>query len=291
MKSKQAKVGTVCILFGIIFVMAVLLWSSNAGATAPPPNPNQVEYWCPNGGVKYDPADTPFTVPEPPEGFFWTLLVLKAGSEESANPVNEQFPNPVVGQEYSRTDGKDISHAILCYGIATTTTTQATTTTHPTTTLATTTTQATTTTLATTTTEKETTTTGATTTEATTTIGATTTAATTTTEGETTTTGATTTAATTTTGATTTAPTTTGATTTVVNTTQETTAPTTTAAPTTTVAVTTTVQQPAVVAPAVSEATPTTVPTTLPVTGFPTLPVASIGIFMIAFGALLRRFA
>jgi len=89
-----------------------------AGANGPPPpNPNQVEYWCPAGGVKYEPVDTPFVVPAPPAGFTWTLLVLKAGSGDGEN---EQFPNPVVGQAYSRTDGKDISHAILCKAMTTT---------------------------------------------------------------------------------------------------------------------------------------------------------------------------
>jgi len=92
---------------------------------------NKVEYWCPNGGIKYEPVSTPFIVPAPPDGKVWTLLVLKAGSEQggSVEEENQQFPNPVVGQAYSRTDGKGISHAILCYDNTPTTTTMKTTTT------------------------------------------------------------------------------------------------------------------------------------------------------------------
>lgn len=121
------------IMAGLAIAASVAFgWAGIAAANPPPPNSNQVEYWCPNGGVKYEPVSTPFVVPAPPEGFSWTLLVLKAGSEESTETVNETFPNPIVGQAYSRTDGKDISHAILCQS-ATTTTTAGSTTTTPTT--------------------------------------------------------------------------------------------------------------------------------------------------------------
>jgi len=92
-------------------------------------NTNSVEYWCGENGVKYEPVETPFVVPEPPEGTTWTLLVLKAGSGDGEN---ETFPNPVVGQGYSHSSGKDNSHAILCWaenGTTTTTTVAETTTT------------------------------------------------------------------------------------------------------------------------------------------------------------------
>jgi hypothetical protein len=272
----KRKSGVAFIILGVMWLLGFFVWTTVAGANPPPPNSNQVEYWCPNGGVKYEPVDTPFTVPPPPEGFTWTLLVLKAGNEEtSVETENETFPNPVVGQEYSRTDGKNISHVILCHGPLVTTT--GATTTGATTTLATTTTAATTT-LATTTTA------------ATTTLATTTTAATTT---QPTTTIATTTTAPTTTGATTTAATTTQPTTTVVNTTQETTtvattAPTTTGATTTATPVTPAPPQAAAV---VTQAPPTTAPTSLPVTGFPTIPVVGIGLGSIALGEYLRRFA
>ena len=112
-----------------------------AAANPPPPNPNQVEFWCPTGGVKYENASTPFVVPDPPAGMYWTLLVLKAGNDETSTvEENETFPNPVPGQSYVRSDGKDISHAILCQAVVTTTTTASTTTTSSTTTTTTTTT-------------------------------------------------------------------------------------------------------------------------------------------------------
>jgi len=83
------------------------------------PNTNSVEYWCPNGGIKYEPVATPFVVPSPPSGKVWTLLVLKAGNEETSVEVeNETFPNPVVGQSYARSDGKGISHAMTSAAMA-----------------------------------------------------------------------------------------------------------------------------------------------------------------------------
>jgi hypothetical protein len=240
----------------VAIVCLLLVWfgGGRVGATVNP-DANQVSYWCPNGGVKYDPVDTPFVVPPGT----WTLLVLKAGSEESTDVVNQQFTNPTVGSSYVRDDGKDISHAILCYGVPPTTTTAGSTTTHvtyPSTTLATTTSPSTT---------LATTTTGATTTVcAECTID---TQAITTTTAATTTTTATTLPQTTTTAGscaplcagqfgttTTTAPTTT------------TVAPTTTAAPTTTVAPTTipdtTAADQTVPGPAASMSTPTQLPVT-----------------------------
>lgn len=89
------------------------------------PDTNQVSYWCALG-FKYEPVSTPFVVPAPPAGYTWTLLVLKAGSGPGEN---ETFANPVVGQAYSRSDGKSISHAILCKSINTTTTSTSTSTT------------------------------------------------------------------------------------------------------------------------------------------------------------------
>lgn len=138
-----------------------------AGANPPAPTPNDVDFWC-QQGVKLEPVSTPFVVPPPPGGFTWTLLVLKAGSDESvpqAPGPNETFSNPVVGQAYVHHSGKDISHVILCK-VPSTTTTTAPTTTAPSTTIATTTTAATT---------LATTTTAPTTTIATTTTGVTTT--------------------------------------------------------------------------------------------------------------------
>lgn len=95
------------------------------------PDSNSVAFWCgsEDAGVKLEPVATPFVVPSPPTGIAsWSLLVLKAGSGDEAN---ETFPNPVVGQSYVRSDGKQISHVILCFGPPVTTTTHPTTTTCP----------------------------------------------------------------------------------------------------------------------------------------------------------------
>lgn len=116
------------------------------------PDENQVEFWC-ETGIKLEPVDTPFVVPDPPEGnTTWTLLVLKAGTE------NDPIPNPIPGNSYTHSNGKEISHAILCYeqnGTGSTTTS----TTAPTSTSTTTTDPATTTSSSTSTTATPTTTT------------------------------------------------------------------------------------------------------------------------------------
>lgn len=113
----------------IVLAAIGVLWAVLAlPATAT--DSNQVGYWC-ETGVKYEPVDTPFVVPEPPAGEVWTLLVLKAGSGEGENA---EFVNPTVGVGYEHPSGKDISHAILCHEggtVDTTTTTMATTTTGP----------------------------------------------------------------------------------------------------------------------------------------------------------------
>ena len=69
---------------------------------------NQVDFWC-ETGVKIEPTDTPFIVPAPPANSAWTLLVLKAATD------NHTVANPVVGQAYVHPNGHDISHVILCY--------------------------------------------------------------------------------------------------------------------------------------------------------------------------------
>lgn len=254
---------TLRVLAAIFASLAVLtLWAGSASATNDT-NTNEVAYWCEGGhGIKYDNlTSTSFTVPAPPSGWTWTLLVLKAGSDVSVpTGANETFPNPVVGQSYSHSSGKTLSHAILCKSYTGTTTTTAGSTT-----------TAASTTIATTTTAPTTTQGTTTTTMATTTTGATTTAATTTTQG-TTTTVATTVPQTTTTAATTTqppcdvahncrcvdcnVPTTTVAVTTTV--------------PVTTIPDTTAADQtvpPALIPPAVVTPAPTTVPAELPHTG------------------------
>ena len=138
------------IIVGLLVVGFVLLVGQAAIGT----DSNQVDFWC-EDGMKFEPVDTPFIVPEPPPGATWTLLVLKGGT------TNETVVNPVVGQAYSHST-KDNSHVILCYeeevtpSTTTTSTTTSTTTTAPTTTTSTTVpTPTTTTTIPTTTTTSE----------------------------------------------------------------------------------------------------------------------------------------
>ncbi len=165
------------ILAALAVAFALVGLASPAFATdgAPPAdNTNEVTYWCaPNIGYKYDPVSTPFVVPAPPAGYEWYLLVLKAGSTGHGGVINENetFANPVVGQSYTHSSGKDLSHAILCKRAVEVTTTVATTV-PETTTIATTVPETTTTTTATT---LPTTTTVATTVPQTTTTAATTT--------------------------------------------------------------------------------------------------------------------
>ena len=105
-----------------IMILAALVVGLAPLATGATGDSSQVGYWC-EAGVKFDHVDAPtFTVPEPPDGYRWTLLVLKAGSTgSSVDEENFQILDPVVGQAYSwegTWDGvpieKDISHAILC---------------------------------------------------------------------------------------------------------------------------------------------------------------------------------
>jgi LPXTG-motif cell wall-anchored protein len=86
--------------------------------------PNDVSYWCAQGGVKYEPVATPFVVPDPPDGYVWTLLVVKSGSVDVGHGPGNDAPivNPIVGQSYSHSTGKSNSHVILCMEPDTTTT-------------------------------------------------------------------------------------------------------------------------------------------------------------------------
>jgi hypothetical protein len=130
-------------VLGTLLVIAVFLFFSwlvlAIRAEAGPPNSNNVGYWCESqeAGVKYTPIE-PFVVPEPPTGYIWTLLVIKAGS--TGNSVDEEnfvVQNPVVGNVYAwegtwqgEPVSKAISHVILCVEASeqTTTTTSTTTT-------------------------------------------------------------------------------------------------------------------------------------------------------------------
>ncbi len=113
----------------VTLVAALVLLAGNAYGQS---DENTVSFWCDNG-EKLEPVDTPFIVPDPPEGTTWTLLVMKAGTE------NHTIPAPLPGESYAHPNGKEISHVILCYTIimdtpstsTTTPTTSSTTTTDP----------------------------------------------------------------------------------------------------------------------------------------------------------------
>ena len=159
------------LIIGVVSLTVVL--SAAAAVAQTDPEANKVGYWCEpdDAGVKYEPVDTPFVVPEPQEGTSWVLLVLKGGT------TNETVADPVVGQGYSHSMSEN-SHTILCWEdeeVTTTTTssTSSTTTTAPTTT--TTSSSTTTTTEATTTTTDPWTTTSSSTTTTTSSVPATTT--------------------------------------------------------------------------------------------------------------------
>jgi hypothetical protein len=92
------------VLVGLLAVTVGLL-----AAPALATDSNHVDFWC-EVGVKFEPVDNPFIVPEPPDGYVWTLLVLKSGATAGQN---ETFVNPVVGDGYQHTLGEN-SHAILC---------------------------------------------------------------------------------------------------------------------------------------------------------------------------------
>ncbi len=82
----------------------------------PPGNVNNPNYWSALGYgycFKNDHPSTPYSLGQPPNGWYWTLLVLKAGSEASNSDWLTQIPNPLPGPYY-HPSGKQISHVIYC---------------------------------------------------------------------------------------------------------------------------------------------------------------------------------
>ncbi|KAA6431345.1 hypothetical protein FQ330_11325 [Agrococcus sediminis] len=84
---------------------------------APPPHAemNHESYWENLGygdceKMEFDDGVGSFTLPEPPAGQQYTLLVLKAGSGAGANDV---IPWPAPGTYWHSSD-KDLSHVIYC---------------------------------------------------------------------------------------------------------------------------------------------------------------------------------
>ena len=105
------------IVMAVALVAGLVLLAGNAYGQS---DENAVDFWCDNG-EKIEPVDTPFIVPDPPEGTTWTRLVLKSGTQ------NIQITDPIPGQAYSHPSGKEISHVILCYEVGTSSTTTSTT--------------------------------------------------------------------------------------------------------------------------------------------------------------------
>ena len=97
--------GAVVVMTALVMgLLLVMPFTGTARAT----DSNQVDFWC-DEGIKIEPIGTPsFTVPPPPDGFTWTLLVVKSATD------NGVFPNPIPGQSYTPNNGHDVSHVILC---------------------------------------------------------------------------------------------------------------------------------------------------------------------------------
>ncbi len=61
----------------VLGLFVVVLFNGSAQAT----DSNQVDFWC-DEGIKNEPIGTPsYTVPPPPDGFTWTLLVVKSATD------------------------------------------------------------------------------------------------------------------------------------------------------------------------------------------------------------------
>jgi hypothetical protein len=72
--------------------------------------PNDVAYWCAQGGIKIRRPPDPFTVPAPPAGYTWTFLILT--DKDAANDY--VIANPVPFASYSNPVGP-ATNAILCF--------------------------------------------------------------------------------------------------------------------------------------------------------------------------------
>lgn len=112
-----------------------LVQPAGAAPGQPTGNVNHPAYWEALGHgqcAKNENVPTPYNLPSPPSGHYWSLLVLKAGSAASTSDWLTQIPNPTPGTYY-HPSGKDISYVIYCKKptSGTTTTSPASTTTAP----------------------------------------------------------------------------------------------------------------------------------------------------------------
>ena len=128
-------------VIGLLVAALIGLAVRPAMAGGVDPDENHVDHWCPYAGYKWDwdagqlGSKQHYTVPPNHVGHIWTLLVIKAGTQ------NTVFHNPIPGHIYYPANGKDISHVILCKELipeqttTTSSTTSTTTTEAPTTTV------------------------------------------------------------------------------------------------------------------------------------------------------------
>lgn len=114
--------------FGLVAALAMPVmagenWATVTGYAAGTPENNNPDTWgdnCEDAGVQG--TDT-WVLPDLPDGQAYSLVVVKAGSEQSAEKVNTLFANPSAGQTvWADSDGsgdfsegdKGISHIIVC---------------------------------------------------------------------------------------------------------------------------------------------------------------------------------
>ena len=98
-------------------------WATVTGYAEGTPENNKPDTWgenCEDAGVQ---GQDTWVLPELAEGQVYSLVVVKAGSEQSAEEVNTLFANPSAGQTvWADSDGsgdfsegdKGISHIIVC---------------------------------------------------------------------------------------------------------------------------------------------------------------------------------
>jgi hypothetical protein len=109
-------------LGGIVLavVLAAAAVATGAPAAAQPGGNAQLNQPSYYEGLGYgtcskteNPSD-PYVLGPAPAGSYWSLLVLKAGSEASNDDWNTMIQNPAPG-EYVHPSGKDLSHIIVCF--------------------------------------------------------------------------------------------------------------------------------------------------------------------------------
>lgn len=108
--------GVVLTLFLSLLGVGALTMSASADVNE---DKNHTSYWEALGYgtcVKVEnPGGTSVTLAAAPAGQVYTILVVKAGSEQSVENPNLEYLNPVTGTAYASPGGKTVSHYIYCY--------------------------------------------------------------------------------------------------------------------------------------------------------------------------------